>query len=572
MRKKFVAIVLLLLLAVPSYAVLPPDPPTGGTAGVRPKTCTNVVLTAADLPAACHTSGSYAAAEACADAMAVKFPDIFPGVILGYQQDGKAATVTAHGRGLGPTSVVSLASVSKPLPNTAFVKLVQDHYASPACTPMTANCIFPQKFETKLADALKVIDRLRGTTTYDDWFNRIDYADAAKQRTWKHAITLEQIMQMTAGFSPIAFTGYRFCPNGVCPTDTSAYDWTCDPNDVNHPDYQSCRVAFLYNQYLATRGPALPNGCKPRPVSGPRTFNFENYYNGDVDASYRLMREFERRYSFEPGLLGECVLVEGVNGGSWIDGRAVRESDIGKFYLGLPLMYEPGTDSKYAQPGFYIMSYLIESVSGQRFDTYLKNQILTPLGMTDTSFYIAPGSSQHNRLADIKRVPDFPTRVLPDIAAPVDLANIHGTDKNWDELRRGWQNRWPEGGGNTTAGDLLRFLTFARTGKTPAGQVLLNADSVLRITTEDDVHSSRTYAFATAGEGVLTGNGYFGTQFKRDLKRCNSSTVLTQTITESPEGLAKYRVQLCDYQFGDMKFLRDWLQGMLDAIPSACAP
>jgi CubicO group peptidase (beta-lactamase class C family) len=568
--KRFVASVLLLLLAVPSYAVLPPDPPLGGTAGVRPKACTNVVLTEADMPPACKTSGTYAAAAACADALAVKFPDLFPGVILGYQQDGKAATVTAHGHGLGPASVVSLASVSKPLPSTALVKLVQDNYAS-ACSPMTANCVFPQKFETKLADALKAIDRIRGTNTYGQWFNRIDYADADQQRAWKHAITLAQMVQMTAGFSPIAFTGYRFCPNGECPSDTSAYDWTCDPNDLSEAN-RPCRLAFLYNQYLTTRGPALPNGCKPRPATGPRTFNFENYYNGDVDASYRLMREFERRYSFEPGLLGECVLVEGVNGGSWIDGRAVRESDIGKFFLGMPLMYQPGTDSMYAQPGFYIMSYLIESVSGQRFDTYLKNQILTPLGMTDTSFYVAPGSSQHNRLADLERVPSFPTRVLPDLAAPLDLTNIHGNDKNWDELRRGWQNRWPEGGGYTTAGDLLRFLNFARTGKTPSGQVLLNAESVGYITTENDPQSTRTYAFQTAGTGVLTGNGYFGTQFKRDLNRCNSSAVLMQKITESPEGLAKYRVQLCDYQFGDIKFLRDWLNGMLDAIPSACTP
>ena len=565
MKQKIVVAVLILLLALPSYS----DPPLGGTAGVRPKACPDVVLTEADLPNACKTPGTYAAAAACADALAVKFPSIFPGVVLGYKRDRQAMNVSAHGQGLGPSSVVSLASVSKPLPNVGLVKLVQDHYNSPACTPMTANCVFPDKFDTTLREALSVIDRIRGTDTLPRWFDRIDYADASKQRTWKDAITIRHIVQMTAGFPPIAFTGYRFCPNGVCTEEVDTYDWTCDPND---PEQDLCRLAFLYNQYLTRRGPALPNACKPRPASGTRVFNFENYYNGQVDATYRMIREFERRYSFEPGLLGECVLVEGPTGGSWIDGRAVRESDIGKFFLGMPLISAPGTEYHYSQPGFYVTAYLIESVSGQRFDTYIRNQLLTPLGMIDTSFHVAPGSSQHSRLADLKRVPSFPLRVLPDLAPPLDLANIHGTDKNWDELRRGWQNRWPEGGGFSTAADLLRFLEFARTGKTPSGQELLNAESVGWITTENEAKSSRTFGFQTAGPGILIGNGYFGTQFKRDLNRCTSATVLMQKIIDSPEGNPTYRVQLCDYQWRDMKFLRDSLMNMLDAIPSACPP
>lgn len=190
---------------------------------------------------------------------------------------------------------------------------------------------------------------------------------------------------MEAGFPEIAFTGYRFCPNGVCTEEVSVYDYTCDPNQD-----PSCRVAWLYNQYLARRGPALPNACKPRPGSGTRVFNFDNYYNGQVDASYRLIREFERRYSFEPGLFGECVLVEGVNGASWIDSRAVRETDIAKFYLGMPLAYQPGTKYQYTQPTYYIIAYLIEGVTGQRFDAYLKSALFTPLNMNDTSFRSLP--------------------------------------------------------------------------------------------------------------------------------------------------------------------------------------
>src|SRR5688500_20181772 len=95
MKKKVVVAVLILLLALPSYS----DPPRGGTAGVRPKACTDVALTLADLPNACKTPGTYAAAAACADALAVKFPTIFPAVVLGFKQDGQAMNVSAHGQG-----------------------------------------------------------------------------------------------------------------------------------------------------------------------------------------------------------------------------------------------------------------------------------------------------------------------------------------------------------------------------------------------------------------------------------------------------------------------------------------
>lgn len=568
MKRSIVVALLSLVLAVPSFSQVN-IPPPGGNPGVRP-------IGGADaapvIPQICTTPtnpGTFLAAQQCLNAIVANNSNIFPAAIIGYQKDsGGGPQVYASGPGLNTESVVSLASVTKPFVNVGLVKLVQDHSASAACAPVvTADCVFPQKFDTPLRTSLEVIDRLRGTDTVPRWFDRIDYGDAATQRVWKDSILLKHVVQMTAGFAPIAFTGYRFCPNGVCTDPVDPLDWTCDPTQGG-----LCRLAQLHNQYLMRRGPALPNGCKPRPVSGVRGFDFNQYYNGNVTATYRLIREFERRYSFEPGLFGECVLVEGPNGGSWIDGRAVREADIGKFYLGAPLLSAPGTQYHYAQPGFYITAYLIESVSGQRFDAYIKNKLFTPLGMNDTSFRVTPGSPQHQHLADLKRVPSFPTRVLPDIAAPLntDLSLVHGSDKNWDELRRDWQNLWPEGGGMSTAEDMLRWLTFARTGKTATGQVLLNAQSVGYITTENDPVSSRTYGFQTGGAGVLIGNGYFGTQFKRDLNRCTSSTVLMQMITESPEGDPTYRVQLHDYQWHDMKQLRDVIQGLLDQIPSTC--
>lgn len=521
------------------------------------------------IPAACSTPSNWVAATACLDAIVATHPNIFPGAVMGYQVDGGPERVYAKGPGFANDTVVSLASVSKPLFNVGLVKLVQDHYASPACTPMTANCVFPQKFETPLLTALTKLDQLRGTDVVTRWFTRVTFDDpAGLQRTWKSQIRIKHILQMTSGFPPIAFTGYTFCPGGVCPA-AHPYDVTCNPDQPG-----PCRLALLYNQYLNRRGGStvIPNVCRPRPGSGPRLFDFDAYYGGRVDAPYKLSRKFERRYSFEPGLLNECVFQENATGAAWVDSRTIPEAEVGKFYLGMPLLSAPGTEYHYSQPNFYVAALLIESLSGRRFNDYLKAQIFTPLGMTDTSFVVLPGSTQYQRLADIRRVPvTTPARALPDIAAPVQLETIYGADKNWDEPRAGWKNHWPEGGAYSTAKDLLSFLRFTRTGKAPDGRVLLNAESLRLVTREVGPVGPRTYAFRSPGPGLIAGNGYFGTLMRRDMNRCTNVTILPQIASESPEG-AEHHVRLYDYQYEDVLHLRAALVKMIEGIPAACPP
>jgi CubicO group peptidase (beta-lactamase class C family) len=55
----------------------------------------------------------------------------------------------------------------------------------------------------------------------------------------------------------------------------------------------------------------------------------------------------------------------------------------------LPLEFSPGTRWNYSV-ATDVLGYLVEVVSGQHFDVYLRDQVLGPLGMVDTSFTIAP--------------------------------------------------------------------------------------------------------------------------------------------------------------------------------------
>ena len=53
----------------------------------------------------------------------------------------------------------------------------------------------------------------------------------------------------------------------------------------------------------------------------------------------------------------------------------------------LPLEFSPGTRWNYSV-STDVVGYLIEVISGQRLDAYLREHVLEPLGMTDTSFVI----------------------------------------------------------------------------------------------------------------------------------------------------------------------------------------
>jgi CubicO group peptidase (beta-lactamase class C family) len=61
----------------------------------------------------------------------------------------------------------------------------------------------------------------------------------------------------------------------------------------------------------------------------------------------------------------------------------------------MPLIYQPGTSWEYSL-ATDVMSRLVEIISGQSFDTFIKARIFDPLGMVDTGFFVP--EKDHGRL------------------------------------------------------------------------------------------------------------------------------------------------------------------------------
>lgn len=62
----------------------------------------------------------------------------------------------------------------------------------------------------------------------------------------------------------------------------------------------------------------------------------------------------------------------------------------------LPLDFHPGTSWGYSY-ATDVLGRMVEIISGQSFDEFLRLRIFEPLGMRDTGFFVPPES--HDRLA-----------------------------------------------------------------------------------------------------------------------------------------------------------------------------
>jgi len=79
--------------------------------------------------------------------------------------------------------------------------------------------------------------------------------------------------------------------------------------------------------------------------------------------------------------------------------------------LKTPIMSDPGTRWEYGT-NIDFVGKAIEAVSGKRLDAYLRDQLLAPLGMSDTGFRI--GESQRKRLVGMHaRGPDGSLTAIP---------------------------------------------------------------------------------------------------------------------------------------------------------------
>jgi CubicO group peptidase (beta-lactamase class C family) len=210
-----------------------------------------------------------------------------------------------------------------------------------------------------------------------------------------------------------------------------------------------------------------------------------------------------------------------------------------------PLMEDPGTHYRYSE-GTTVLGRLVEVWSGRPFDVFLRERVLVPLGMNDTTFWVAPDAA--SRLATVYspapaggiqafEIEDVPFTTKPDlIEGAVGLVS--------------------------TVPDYLRFCQMLLNHGELSGARLLKAQTVEKMTVNGLAPATLKDRGGSMGWGLANVNvqmnaaspnageygwdGTAGTIFWVNPSRELITILMTQSVPANPEGVRQKFKALVD--------------------------
>jgi CubicO group peptidase (beta-lactamase class C family) len=212
--------------------------------------------------------------------------------------------------------------------------------------------------------------------------------------------------------------------------------------------------------------PILVPAARPITIYDLLTHTSGYYYpwNTDSDAVSELLK---RSRVFKSGNLDEFV------------SRAAS----------LPLRGQPGTEFRYSI-STDLLGAIVEKVSGERLDVFFRQNILGPLGMNDTGFWVPP--EKRSRLASIYVRDASGTLILADSANHNDVGPDHGL------LSGG-------GGLYSTAADYVRFAQMLLNGGRLGDARILSRKTVELMTQNHIAHLADPHPNKKNAEGFGLG-------------------------------------------------------------------
>jgi CubicO group peptidase (beta-lactamase class C family) len=155
----------------------------------------------------------------------------------------------------------------------------------------------------------------------------------------------------------------------------------------------------------------------------------------------------------------------------------------------LPLVFQPGTSWEYSV-ATDVLARLVEVISGQRFDAFIRSRILDPLGMVDTGFVV----SDPSRLVAYYAGADMVDPMKPGLAR---LDNAPYPNANLRPFAR-------QSGGSGLVSTLPDMVAFIRS-LLPGGPTLLKPDTIELMTTN---HLPENVWLRFAAYGELRGKAH----------------------------------------------------------------
>jgi len=190
-----------------------------------------------------------------------------------------------------------------------------------------------------------------------------------------------------------------------------------------------------------------------------------------------------------------------------------------------PLAYTPGTTSEYSGLNMITVMRIVETISGQSFDTFCERRIFEPLGMHDTGFRAVDSS------------PD------PNVVPTTDTSGTHFQGTVHDPMARDMGGVSGNAGLFSTAPDLARFGYMLTHQGRIDGRQFLESETIETFTARADVpNSTRALGwdtksqegYSSAGDEFSASSfghtGYTGTSFWVDPEQDLFLILLTNRV------------------------------------------
>lgn len=143
------------------------------------------------------------------------------------------------------------------------------------------------------------------------------------------------------------------------------------------------------------------------------------------------------------------------------------------------LMFEPGDYSRYTNIGYMLLGAIIEKVTGQAYEDYVRQNILVPLGMNHTDFIYTKAMEPYEA-AGSNPVFNFNTLMIPFVRGKV----VRESSQNHIWFNRFYNDQTPPSGLIGSVADASRLaMAYLNNGELD-GKRILSKESVLRMTND----------------------------------------------------------------------------------------
>lgn len=167
----------------------------------------------------------------------------------------------------------------------------------------------------------------------------------------------------------------------------------------------------------------------------------------------------------------------------WVhyDDTVQDQTEIVKKYLPdfQKLKFEPGEKAVYSNLNYMVLGAVIETVSGQPYEAYISENILEPLGMSQTGFVYTASMAEHEAFGTLPVV-HFYTPLLPTLLDTSALIRQRQGKLFW--LNRVYIDATPSTGLIGPSTDVARLMIAYLNRGTLDGNLLLQPESVSTLT------------------------------------------------------------------------------------------